>query len=256
MSNSILQNKFTADSTSSNPGTSNPGAASRYEQNLEKITVVPLVPPLVHEYKHGGRITPKLVEFKLPFTKQKQMHGSVESIQLTFNGASQGPLLVVYEGDYVELNPVSLDSDDTLSFEFDSIKPETGEFPRVQTNNNGVLYFQAKHKGMYTYQCSLKEENSASADKTPIEGALIVLPKSGLKDESGEPLKYHKVFFVGDDDFNLMSTNYGIHPGALLDAFGKVDNTYNGDIPCHTMLSPAGNISVLIVHAETTDTTF
>jgi nitrite reductase (NO-forming) len=34
-----------------------------------------------------------------------------------------------------------------------------------------------------------------------MNGAVMVLPRDGLKDETGKPLHYDKAFYIGEQDF-------------------------------------------------------
>jgi nitrite reductase (NO-forming) len=36
-----------------------------------------------------------------------------------------------------------------------------------------------------------------------MSGAIMVLPKDGLKDAKGKPYKYDKAFYIGEQDFYL-----------------------------------------------------
>ena len=69
----------------------------------KKVTLVD--PPFVHEHEQVATGGPQVVEFELVI-EEKQMvideYGTTVHA-MTFNGTVPGPLMVVHEGDYVEL---------------------------------------------------------------------------------------------------------------------------------------------------------
>jgi len=42
-----------------------------------------------------------------------------------------------------------------------------------------------------------------------MNGAIMVLPRDGLKDEKGELVKYDKAYYIGEQDFYIPSSPDG-----------------------------------------------
>src|SRR5262245_17338199 len=79
------------------------------EPNLPREKVTLVAPPFVHPHEQATRETPKIVEFRLVIQeKEVVIDGDGTKLQaMTFNGSIPGPLMVVHEGDYVELTLVN-----------------------------------------------------------------------------------------------------------------------------------------------------
>ena len=46
---------------------------------------------------------------------------------------------------------------------------------------------------------------------TGMNGAIMVLPRDGLKDRVGKPLRYHKAYYIGEQDFYVPETSDGVY---------------------------------------------
>src|SRR5262249_57446458 len=68
-----------------------------------------VAPPLVHPHEQATKEGPKIMEFRLT-SEEKQIVIDDRGTKLqamTFNGSIPGPMMVVHEGDYVELTLVN-----------------------------------------------------------------------------------------------------------------------------------------------------
>ena len=56
-----------------------------------------------------------------------------------------------------------------------------------------------------------------------MNGAIMVLPRGGLKDENGNPVKYEKAYYIGEQDYYLPQGEDGkyIRFNSPLEGFGK-----------------------------------
>jgi nitrite reductase (NO-forming) len=98
-----------------------------------------------------------------------------------------------------------------------------------------------------------------------MSGAIMILPRDGLKNEKGEPVKYDKAFYVGENDFYIPKDENGDYM-----RFEDVGSSYadtvevmNRLIPSHVVFNgKVGSLtgdnaltakvgeSVLIVHSQ------
>ena len=68
-----------------------------------------VAPPFVHPHEQATKEGPKIVEFKLTIQEKEIVidDAGTKFQAMTFNGSMPGPLLVVHEGDYVEVTLVN-----------------------------------------------------------------------------------------------------------------------------------------------------
>src|SRR5947209_2304618 len=79
---------------------------------LARQKVELLTPPLVHAHEQATKQGPKIMEFKLVIEEKKVVIDEQGTTfhAMTFNGSMPGPLMVVHEGDYVEVMLVNPDT--------------------------------------------------------------------------------------------------------------------------------------------------
>src|SRR5262245_15841135 len=85
-------------------------AADDLKLPRQKVELV--APPFVHAHEQATRQGPKIIEFTLTIEEKKVVIDEKGTTfqAMTFGGSMPGPLMVVHEGDYVEVtlvNPAS-----------------------------------------------------------------------------------------------------------------------------------------------------
>ena len=77
--------------------------------NLARVKVDLVAPPIVHPHEQATKQAPRVVQFKMNIQeKEVQIDDEGTKIHaMTFNGSIPGPMMVVHEGDYVELTLVN-----------------------------------------------------------------------------------------------------------------------------------------------------
>lgn len=82
-------------------------AAGELKLPRQKVELV--APPFVHAHEQATTQAPKIMEFKLTIEEKKVVIDDKGTTfqAMTFNGSMPGPLMVVHEGDYVELTLVN-----------------------------------------------------------------------------------------------------------------------------------------------------
>ena len=83
--------------------------ASADDLNLPRQHVDLVAPPFVHAHEQATKEGPRIMEFKLVIEEKKVVIDDQGTTfhALTFNGSMPGPLMVVHEGDYVEVTLVN-----------------------------------------------------------------------------------------------------------------------------------------------------
>ena len=172
---------------------------------LERVKVELVPPPFVHAHEQVATGGPKIVEFTL--TIEEKLHEVDDEgttlWAMTFNGSVPGPLMVVHEGDYVELTLVNPDTNMMQhNIDFHSATGALGGagLTIVNPGEKAILRFKATKAGVFVYHCA--PEGMVPWHVTAgMNGAIMVLPRDGLKDGKGNALGYDRVYYVGEQDF-------------------------------------------------------
>jgi len=176
------------------------------ELNLPRQKVELAVPPFVHTHEQATRQTPKIIEFRMVI-EEKEIVIDAKGTKfqaMTFNGSIPGPLMVVHEGDYVELtlvNPETNTMPHNIDFHAATGGGGGGELTLINPGEQTVLRFKATRTGVFVYHCAPGGEMIPWHVVSGMSGAIMVLPRDGLKDRDGKPLHYDRVYYVGENDF-------------------------------------------------------
>ena len=233
----------------------------------EKVELV--TPPHVHAHSQKAEGGPKVVEFTLTIQEKKMVidDKGTEIHAMTFNGSVPGPMMVVHQDDYVELtliNPETNTLQHNIDFHAATGALGGGALTLVNPGEKAVLRFKATRAGVFVYHC-------APPGMVPwhvtsgMNGAIMVLPRDGLKDGKGKDLAYDRIYYVGEQDFYVPRDEAGNFktyesPGDAYDDQLKVMRTltpthivFNGAVGALTgdnALKAEVGDRVLIVHSQ------
>jgi nitrite reductase (NO-forming) len=160
---------------------------------------------------------------------------------MTFNGSMPGPTMVVHEGDYLQLtliNPATNTQQHNIDFHASTGALGGGELTHVNPGEQVTLRFKATRSGTFVYHC-------APPNMVPwhvvsgMSGVVMVLPRDGLKDENGHPLRYDRVYTVGEFDLYIPKDENGNYKkyGTALEGYGDMTAVMNGLIPTHVVFN-------------------
>lgn len=248
-----------------------PAAAAEEDISaLPRVKVNLPVPPLVHAHEQVATSGPKVVEFTLT-TIEKPIVIDEEGTTLqamTFNGSVPGPLMVVHQNDYVELtliNPASNTLAHNIDFHAATGALGGGELTLINPGEQVKLRFKATRPGVFVYHCAPGGAMIPWHVVSGMSGAIMVLPRDGLRNEKGEPIKYDKAVYIGENDFYIPRDEKGNYksyetPG---DDYADMVEVMNGLIPTHVVFNgKAGSMTgkgalkanvgetVLMVHSQ------
>lgn len=212
---------------------------------LERVKVDLVAPPFVHAHSQKAEGAPKVVEFTLTIEEKKIVvdDAGTEVQAMTFNGSVPGPMMVVHEGDYVEVTLINPDTNSlqhNIDFHSATGALGGGALTLVNPGETAVLRFKATKAGVFVYHC-------APPGMVPwhvtagMNGAITVLPRDGLKDHKGNDLPYDKVYYVGEQDFYVPKDadgNYKKYESAG-DAYSDVLEVMNTLTPSHIVFNGA-----------------
>lgn len=200
----IQQEKFNQES--GRPSDSAAGNEPMNVDLLERVRQKLVPPPFVPDHDQKAIGPPKVVQVRLVIEEKAMVidDDGTEVQAMTFNGTVPGPLIVVHQGDYVELtleNPESSSLDHNIDFHAATGAMGGGELTHVEPGQQVVLRFRAIKPGVFVYHCAPGGIMVPWHVVSGMNGAILVLPRDGLKDERGKPVRYDKVYYIGEQDF-------------------------------------------------------
>jgi nitrite reductase (NO-forming) len=180
--------------------------ASADKLALERAKVELVAPPFVHPHEQATKQTPKIVEFRLVIEEKEIVidEQGTKFHTMTFNGSVPGPLMVVHEGDYVELtlvNPETNTMPHNIDFHSATGGGGGGELTLISPGEQVVLRWKATRTGVFVYHCAPGGPMIPWHVVSGMSGAVMVLPRDGLKDAGNKPLRYDRVYYIGENDF-------------------------------------------------------
>ncbi len=221
--------------------------ASMSEEEIMKLPRVRqelVPPPFAPEHEQVASGGPKVVEVTMVTHEvlwEVDDQGA-ETWALTFNGSVPGPLIVCHEGDYVELtlvNPKESVMEHNIDFHASTGALGGGTLTHVLPGQQTVLRWRAVKPGVFVYHCAPGGVMIPYHVVHGMNGAIMVLPRDGLKDKEGNQLSYDQVFYVGEQDFYIPKDgdgNYKTYASAGAD-LADVLPLMAGLIPTHVVFN-------------------
>jgi len=172
----------------------------------EKVTLV--APPFVHPHEQVAKGGPKVVEFTMTI-EEKPMVIDADGTQLnamTYNGSIPGPLMVVHQDDYVELtliNPETNTLAHNIDFHAATGALGGGALTLINPGEQVTLRFKATRPGTFVYHCAPGGAMIPWHVVSGMSGAVMILPRDGLKDDKGKPIRYDRIYYIGENDFYI-----------------------------------------------------
>ena len=175
--------------------------------SLVSVTQELVPPPAMprHTQTYQGR--PRVVKVRMEVEeKEIEIAPNVFIWAFTFNGSVPGPIIVVHEGDYVELtlvNPASNKLVHNIDFHASIGALGGGGLTMVAPGQETVLRFRATKTGAFVYHCAPGGTMVPWHVTHGMNGAILVLPRDGLKDPLGSPVVYDRAYYVVEQDYYI-----------------------------------------------------
>lgn len=228
---------------SAEPAPTNMGPAPDLSK-LERTRVELLTPPLVHAHEARAKGKPKVVEFTLVIEEKTLVidDDGTQVHAMTFNGSVPGPLMVVHQDDYVELtlvNPATNSMAHNIDFHAATGALGGGALTIVSPGEQVKLRFKATRPGVFVYHCAPGGAMIPWHVVSGMNGAIMVLPRDGLKDRNGKLLSYDKVFYIGEQDFYVPRDKDGKFKryNSPMESFNDMQEVMKGLIPSHIVFN-------------------
>ena len=245
-----------------------PALAQDLKLPRQKVELV--APPFVHPHEQATKQAPKIVEFRMEIDEKEVVidEQGTKFQAMTFNGSMPGPMMVVHQGDYVELTLVNPDTNTmphNIDFHAATGALGGGALTLINPGEQVVLRWKADAPGVFVYHCAPGGAMIPWHVVSGMNGAVMVLPRDGLKDGAGKPLRYDRIYYIGEQDLYVPRDEKGKYksydsPGEAyadtMELMRKLIPThvvFNGKVGALTgknaMTAKVGE-TVLIVHSQ------
>ena len=238
--------------------------------NLPRKKVKLIDPPFVHEHEQVATVGSQVVEFEMNIIEKPLVIDDLGTTvhAMTFNDTVPGPLMVVHEGDYVELtlrnDPANM-MPHNIDFHSSTGALGGGGLTMVNPGEQVILRWKATRPGVFVYHCAPGGPMIPWHVVSGMNGAIMVLPRDGLKDGQGKALTYDRVYYVGEQDFYVprdADGNFKTYESAgdgyddmlqVMRTLTPTHEVFNGAVGALTgdkALKSAVGETVLIVHSQ------
>ncbi|MCK5871502.1 MAG: nitrite reductase, copper-containing [Methylococcales bacterium] len=210
---------------------------------LERVTQKLVAPPYLPAHNQIAVGQPKIVQIRL-VVEEKEIEVS-EGVFIhanTFNGSVPAPLVVVHQDDYVEVtlvNPKTNSHMHNVDFHAATGALGGGTITKVKPGEEVTIRFKAIKAGVFVYHCAPGGIMIPFHVVTGMNGAIMVLPREGLKDNKGNPVHYDKAFYIGEQDYYLPKDKAGKYKkySSLTDSMGDMLAKMQTLIPSHIVFN-------------------
>ena len=213
---------------------------------LPRVQQKLVAPPFLPEHEQVATTGPKIIEVTLTIEEKKIVidKEGTEIWAFTYNGTVPGPMIVAHEGDYVELTLKSLATnalEHNIDFHASTGALGGGALTKVLPGQEVILRWKAIKPGVFVYHCAPGDVMIPYHVVRGMNGAVMVLPRDGLKDAKGNALKYDMAYYIGEQDFYIPRDEKGAfkkYESAGEDLPDSLD-VMRGLIPTHVVFNGA-----------------
>lgn len=174
---------------------------------LERVNQVLVPPPAVPAHTAKAPARPRIVQVRMVIEeKEIEVAPGAFVWAFTFNGSVPGPLIVAHEGDYIELtlvNPKSNQLPHNIDFHASTGGMGGGDLTHVAPGEEVVLRWKATKVGVFVYHCAPGGTMTPWHVVHGMNGAVMILPRKGLTDGGGKPIRYDRAYYIGEQDYYL-----------------------------------------------------
>lgn len=213
-------------------------------KGMERVKQKLVAPPFLPEHDQVAKGGPKIVEIELIVVeKEMEIAPGVFVQAMTFDGSNPGPMIVVHQGDQVELtliNPKSNTFVHNIDFHASTGALGAGALTHVSPGEQVKIRWKADRVGTFVYHCAPGGVMIPYHVVSGMNGAIMVLPRDGLKDAEGKAVKYDRAYYIGEQDWYVPrddATGQYKRYGSTAEAMGDTMKVMTGLIPTHLTFS-------------------
>ncbi len=212
--------------------------------NLPVVIQELVNPPFVPTHNIVAKGGPKVIKVRMTVT-EKVLTIDKEGTKFrvfTFNDSVPGPIIVAHVGDYIELtltSPKENNFEHNVDFHASTGALGGGGLTHILPGEAVILRWKAIKPGVFVYHCAPGGAMVPWHVVKGMNGAVMVLPRDGLKDRNGNPIKYDKAYYIGEQDFYVPKDSNGnykeyLQPG---DGFSDVLKVMRTLTPTHVVFN-------------------
>ena len=189
----------------------------------QELVAPPFLPP--HEQVASG--PPRVVNIRMEIVeREEEIAPGVFVWQMAFDNSVPGPVPVVFQWDWVNLTLVNGTTDSVLfrqlgadnvflhnvDFHASTGALGGGGLTKVAPGQEVGLLWRAEKAGLFVYHCAPGGQMVPYHVVTGGNGAILVLPRAGLRDGNGKPIRYDRAFYFGEQDYYVPLNEDGTSP--------------------------------------------
>jgi nitrite reductase (NO-forming) len=225
------------------------GVSVATEEEISKLPRVKqqlVEPPFFPKHDQVAPGGPRVVEMTM-VVEEKLVDVDGNGAKLwacTFNGSMPAPMIVCHENDYIELtlvNPATNQLQHNIDFHASTGAMGGGALTEVMPGEEVVMRFKATKAGTFVYHCAPGGQMIPFHVCSGMNGAIMVLPRDGLKDEKGQPVHYDRAYYVGEQDLYLPKDDDGKYKQyeTIMHGMGDMIEVMKKLIPTHVVFNGA-----------------
>ena len=209
----------------------------------ERVTQMLVAPPFLPEHTQIAVGPPKVIQITLTVEeKEMQIAPGLTAHVMAFNGSIPGPMIVVHQYDYVELklvNPSTNTMVHNIDFHAATGALGGGSITKIAPGQEVIIKFLALKTGVFIYHCAPGGTMIPLHVAMGLSGAIMVLPRDGLRDDQGNSIRYDKAYYIGEQGFYFPTDEDGnyIKYSSVLDSMPDVLERMRKLIPSHTVFN-------------------
>ena len=175
--------------------------------HLQHVTEQLVAPPMLPEFNQLAEGDAKVIDVTLTAEEKKIEVAPGDSIwAFTFNGSVPAPVIVAHQDDFVELtlkNPAGNTQQHNIDFHAATGAMGGGDLTLVNPGQEVKLRFKCTRPGVFVYHCAPGGTMVPIHVTAGMNGVIMVLPRSGLKDENGNTVKFDRAYYIAEQDFYI-----------------------------------------------------
>jgi len=175
--------------------------------DLPKVTQVMVPPPMLPKFDQVEKGGSKVIQVTFTVEEKKIEVAPGDSLwAFTYNGTVPGPMIVAHQGDFVELtlkNPATNTQMHNIDFHAATGAMGGGDVSLVNPGQQVTFRFRCTRAGVFVYHCAPGGLMVPIHVTAGMNGAIMVLPKDGLKDENGNPVTFDRAYYIVQQDYYL-----------------------------------------------------
>ncbi|HAC15136.1 MAG TPA: nitrite reductase, copper-containing [Bacteroidetes bacterium] len=211
--------------------------------DLKHVKSELVAPPFFPEHEQSVSRDPVVVDITMTIVeKELEIAPGVKIWALTFDGSVPGPMIVVHQNDHVQLtliNPSTNSLAHNIDFHAATGAMGGGDISMVSPGQQVTFRFKATKAGVFVYHCAPGGLMVPLHVTLGMNGAIMVLPRDGLKDENGNEVVYDKAYYVGEQDYYVPKDSTGKFKTYETPSrgFGDMATVYKSLTPSHIVFN-------------------